>query len=73
MTLNNLLNTVLLTQKLTIVNDIDSKIIIVDKQKYDEIPYVDIAEFLDYEVLMVAPKYEDNESILYLAIVAPLE
>lgn len=73
MTLNNLFNTLLFSQKLTIVDDCDPEVIIIDKQKYGEIPYVAIAGLLDCEVLMVTSKYEDDEAILYIVVTIPQE
>lgn len=73
MTLKQLLETILMTQKITLKRLVDfndcEDIIIFDKLPHEEIPYAKVAEFLDWDVVTVeALMDEDNQPYLYVEI-----
>ncbi len=64
MTLKELLDTVLLSQRVTLVRLIDfgeGDQTLLDKVPHDKIPYSIIAEFLDAEVATVEAQVDENE------------
>ncbi len=71
-TLKGLLETVLLSQRVTLVRLIDfgeRDQVLLDKVAHDKIPYSTIAEFLDSEVVTVEAQLDENgQPFIYIEL-----
>ena len=71
-TLKSLLETVLLSQRVTLVRLIDfgeGDQTLLDKVPHDKIPYSTIAEFLDSEVVTVEAQLDENgQPFIYIEL-----